>query len=185
MKIDTSRNTGFCVLTCSLCSCPSSSWPFSFQKWILQKESALRCLPGIDNIWYIWLWDCRNLSRELCINEDDRYNIEEVNVAYISKGEWRSTFVDGATLLRMLRLFHQLGRFVFTDWHSSEKAIEPSQSMVANDPCHWNWQVRRNTVFKSTGLEQWMVELGPRGRLVWSSWKIDKKNYKRYDFSFT
>ena len=111
----------------------------------------------------------------LRINEDDGYNIEEVDVAYISKGEWRSTFANRATLLRMLRLFHQPGRFVFTDSHSSEKATQPSQSMVANDPCHWNWQVRRNTVFKSTGLEQWMVELGPRGRLVWSSWKIDQK----------
>ena len=66
-------------------------------------------------IYDIFGYEIAEIYLGLRINEDDGYNIEEVDVAYISKGEWRSTFVDGATLLRMLRLFHQPGRFVFTD----------------------------------------------------------------------
>ena len=56
----------------------------------------------------------------------------------------------------MLQRIQQIGRLNFS-FHDDDG----EDNNGADDICQ---QVRRNTVFKTTGLEDWVVEGGPRGQ---------------------
>ena len=97
--------------------------------------------------------------------------------------EWRSIFVDSATLLRMLRLFHQPGRFSQIDT-AAKKPPNHLKLWLLMIPVigidRWEGTLCSNQLGWSNGWLNWgqgVGWFGPHGKLI--------KNYKRYDFSFT